>query len=263
MDLDDPIISRSVFFPSRLPCPNPLLVPIPGVGQLACARGKPQRGAGTLIYWHGNGETAPTSAEFLADLFHDWRVNVVFAEYRGYGASDGSPQLIQMLDDVDRIIDAVGVDDDRLAFFGRSLGSLYAVEAAARHPRAAGLILESGIADPVDLIRRRLPGILPSFLIAPLEKSARTAFDQRAKLARYPGPVLVLHTEHDEVVDRTQGERLHAWSSGSDRELCLFPNGGHNDILSVNYREYHDRVGRFLARHGISSPARPGSSEPA
>lgn len=251
MDLDDPIISQSVFYPTRQACPNALLVKVPGVGDLACARGAPRPGAGTVIYWHGNGETAPGSADFLGDLFEEWGVNVVFAEYRGYGASDGSPQLAAMLDDVDRIIEAVGVEDDRLAFFGRSLGSLYAVEAAVRHPRAAGLVLESGIADPVGLLRRRLPGIERTAVYASLEASARRSFDQQAKLAQYPGPVLVLHAEHDEIVDRTNGEQLHAWASGPGKELRLFPRGGHNNILAINQREYRERVGAFLDRVGL------------
>ncbi|MFO0957034.1 MAG: alpha/beta hydrolase [Isosphaeraceae bacterium] len=253
MDLENPLISQAIFFPTRQPCPDALLVPLPGGGNLACARGALKPGAGTVIYWHGNGETAPMSADFLGELFDEWGVNVVFAEYRGYGASDGTPQLVAMLDDVDRIIEAAGVEDERLAFFGRSLGSLYAVEAAARHPNAAGLILESGIADPVDLLRRRLPLLSNLTAIAGLEASARRSFDQRAKLAKYPGPVLVLHTERDEIVDRSQGDRLYEWAAGPVKELCMFPKGGHNNILSVNSREYRDRVGAFLSKISLAS----------
>ena len=38
----------------------------------------------------------------------------------------------------------------------RRLGSLYAVHAAALFPGAAGLIIESGIADPLERSRRRV-----------------------------------------------------------------------------------------------------------
>ena len=72
-----------------------------------------------------------------------------------------------MLDDVELIVRASGVPPERIIFFGRSLGSLYALHGAARYPRAAGLIIESGLADPLERILVRIePRQLGTSLIA-------------------------------------------------------------------------------------------------
>jgi pimeloyl-ACP methyl ester carboxylesterase len=70
-------------------------------------------------------------------------IGTLFGEYRGYG---GSPALVSMLDDALAIVDATGVPPARIVLYGRSVGSIYPLHAAA-HRRVAGLIIESGIAD--------------------------------------------------------------------------------------------------------------------
>jgi pimeloyl-ACP methyl ester carboxylesterase len=73
-------------------------------------------------------------------------IGTLFGEYRGYGGSGGSPALVSMLDDALAIVDATGVPPARIVLYGRSVGSIYPLHAAA-HRRVAGLIIESGIAD--------------------------------------------------------------------------------------------------------------------
>ena len=53
-----------------------------------------------------------------------------------------------MLGDGEATVKAAGLAPERVIAFGRSIGSLYAIELAHRQPALAGLILESGIADP-------------------------------------------------------------------------------------------------------------------
>jgi alpha-beta hydrolase superfamily lysophospholipase len=75
--------------------------------------------------------------------------------------------------------------------------------------------------------------------------------DQRAKIAGYHGPVLVLHAEQDGLVDVSHGRRLAAWAGGP-ATLVTFERGDHNTILRENREGYLDSLAAFL-----SFPSRP------
>ena len=75
-----------------------------------------------------------TSCPELAADLTDLGVNVLFVEYRGYGASSGEPGLARLLDDVPVIVQALPVPPNQLVAFGRSLGSLYAIDLVNRFP---------------------------------------------------------------------------------------------------------------------------------
>ena len=253
MLVDHPLISHRVFSPRPTNLEPTCRVDVEGA-HLGCYSFRRHSQAGTVLYFHGNGELAAEYATGSAEFFLCLGVNVCFAEYRGYGASTGTPTLGAMLGDGERIVRALGVPAERLVVFGRSLGSVYAIELARRLPQIAGLILESGIADvyetwPVaDSTLERC-----GFTRGELRQEAATHFDHRAKLQGYEGPLLVLHSAYDQLLDRTHAERLHNWGGGSDKRLVVFPNGNHNTILSANYMEYVREVAQLLRRAGVLS----------
>jgi len=173
--------------------------------------------------------------------------NLLLAEYRGYGMSEGEPALVAMLDDVPRIVDASGVPPRQIIFFGRSLGSLYALHGAALYPDAAGLIIESGLADPLERILVRIAPAEVGATLPELQAEIARHLDQRAKLAAFGGRVLVMHSRHDDLVAVDHAERLHAWA-GEPKQLLIFERGDHNTILAANQQAYFAAIGDFL-RH--------------
>ncbi len=172
--------------------------------------------------------------------------NCLLAELRGYGQSSGEAQLGKMLTDVVPTVEALGRDPQDLIFFGRSVGSIFALEAADRFPRAAGLILESGVAD---VLERLLLRVSPSELGASfhdLEKEVAKRLNHREKIAGFTGPVLILHTENDGLVDVSHARNLYAWATG-EKTLHLFPEGDHNSIMYVNSYEYFALLHQFIS----------------
>ena len=172
--------------------------------------------------------------------------NLLLADYRGYGLSTGTPALAAMLDDVALLVAAAGVDPAQLIFFGRSLGSLYAVHGAALFPGAAGLIVESGIADPLERILLRVTPCELGVDRAGLEAAVDRALDQRRKLAAFRGRTLIMHARGDDLVPVSHAERLHAWAN-EPKELLVFPRGDHNTVLAANADAYFAAVGKFIA----------------
>ncbi|WP_165228316.1 alpha/beta hydrolase [Aquisphaera insulae] len=251
--LDQGVLNDRLFFPARHDVPDAFLVQSHGA-RLACRRLAAFPEGGTLLHFHGNGESASDYADGeLAEILTNLGVNACFGEYRGYGMSSGVPSLVAMLSDGEAIVRALGVPPERLVVYGRSIGSLYAIELVRRLPNVAGLILESGIAD---LLERILVRVTPEDLdttAAGLSREVLAHFDNRLKLGGYRGPVLVLHARHDDLVRPHHAEKLHAWSGGADRELVIFPRGDHNTLIALNFEDYSRRVGAFLRRVGMAS----------
>jgi len=256
--LDHPVIGQRAFHP-RSTAVKPTLVVDVGEDQLGCHVRRAHEDAGWVVYFHGNGELAAECEQYYGALFTAVGYNVCFVEYRGYGASSGQPGLSAMLGDGEQVLATLGVPETQVVAFGRSLGSLYAIELARRFPRLGGLILESGIADLNELWpladKAEEIGCTP----ADISEAIASAFDHRAKLGGYTGPLLVLHAAGDRLVVPSHGERLHAWGGGSNKRLVIFPRGTHNTILSANVVEYAAEVRGFLKKlGGVGSNGRTG-----
>ena len=247
MLLDSPIITERLFFPRQHALDDAFTVQCDGA-ELACYRapGKPPADR-TFIHFHGNGEVVADYVPDYAQAIAELGVDVVLAEYRGYGGSTGTPGAVAMLDDVDAIFAAVGRPARDVVVYGRSIGSIYAIELARRHPDISGLILESGIAD---VLERMMIRVTPKELGVSREEFVGLVaehFDHRQKLASYAGPLLIIHAEDDHVVDVSHARRNHEWAAGERKELALFERGGHNALMSANWPNYVALLQRFLA----------------
>src|SRR5664279_1291185 len=149
--LDHPLLSSRYFYPWPNSFEKPFFVEGDGF-RLGCRYKHVHDDSPTIIHFHGNGESVADYLGEFEERITGLGANLLLAEYRGYGMSSGVPALAAMLDDVELIVAASGIPQERIIFFGRSLGSLYALHGAARYPRAAGLIIESGLADPLERI---------------------------------------------------------------------------------------------------------------
>ncbi|MEM9491386.1 MAG: alpha/beta hydrolase [Myxococcota bacterium] len=252
MLLDDPTIAERLFFPRRAPLAQPFMVQCDGA-ELACHR-RPASAEGssgnsghrTFVHFHGNGEVVADYVDDYVAAIAELGLEVFMAEYRGYGGSTGSPAAARMLDDVDAIFAAVARPAEQVVVYGRSIGSIYAIELARRQPGIAGLIIESGIAD---VLERLLVRITPRELgvsRAELEEAVTAAFDHRSKLAAYTGPLLVMHARDDDLIDVRHAEQNYEWAGGAAKELVLFERGGHNAIMAANWPEYIATIERFV-----------------
>jgi len=243
--LDHPLVSARYFFPRPCRLSAPVMV-ASGDAMLACAAFHPHPGGPTLLHFHGNGEVVADWLEGFPELVAAMGANLFLAEYRGYGMSTGTPQLGRMLEDVARLVEACRAAPERLVPFGRSVGSIFAIEAAAVFP-VAGLVIESGVADPLERLRLRLDprelGISEEAFAAAFARR----LDHQKKLAGFHGPTLLLHADDDDLVPPDNARRLAAWAAGPV-ELRLLPQGGHNAILSQNLEEYAAALSGFLSR---------------
>ena len=254
--LDHPLLSKRYFFPTREP-PEPVLTVDCGPAQLACAYERPYAPGRTVIFFHGNGEIVADYQPWLGRTLAKRGLNLLLAEYRGYGGSTGTPCLGAMLDDVDAILRAAEVPAARVVAFGRSLGSVYALELAARHPDIAGLVLESALADPLERILVRVTPEELGVTRSELEQAVRRVLDHEGKLRRYGGPLLVLHGRHDSLIASSHGERLASWGVPDRTRLVLLPDGDHNSVMKASWGEYWAAFDQFVSGSLAADPSGP------
>ncbi len=171
-----------------------------------------------LLYFHGNGESvAQNLAAF--DEFSRQGLHVLLVEYPGYAGSDGQPGM-QTLNEAgeqayDRLSADPRVDAARISVLGRSLGAAVAAELAVRRP-VFSLVLLSPFTSVADMARGFAA---PAALL-------RDPFDNRASLANYRGPLLVIHGRRDRIIPVAHGEKLVAQVPGAQ---LIDPPCGHND----------------------------------
>ena len=243
--LDSPAISGCYLFPQPRRVADPFMVEVDGV-QLACFRRIVVPEGYTVVHFHGNGEAVADYVPEMADQLASLGLNSLFVEYRQYGGSSGQAQLVAMLGDGEAALTAAGIAPEKAIAFGRSIGSLYAIELAHRQPDIAGLIIESGIADPAErfLAYADLPaaGIAEDAVLAEVTRH----FNHQQKLAEYSGPLLIMHTEEDGLIDISHAERNLAWAASSRKRLLRFSRGNHNSIMAWNYDAYFAAIGAFV-----------------
>lgn len=247
---DHPAVRQMLFYPRGDDSTPTRFVDVGGAS-VACFEFYRHPNAGTLIHFHGNGELASEYAEHYADFFLDLGLNACFVEYRGYGRSTGAPSLTGMMGDGATVVTALGLSPERVVAFGRSMGSVYAIELASRLP-LAGLVVESGLAGPT--ARWESPPQLAAVGIDTNELAAelRHLLDPARKLAGYRGHFLALHAAGDTLVPPDHAERLHAACGATDKRLVVFPNGTHNTILPANLADYVCELRDFLLRTGVA-----------
>jgi len=143
----------------------------------------------------------------------------LLVDYRGYGASGGSPSEKALTMDGLRWYDHVSRMSQKIFLFGRSLGSGVAVQVAAARP-VAGVIAIAPYDSLAEVGKHHYP-LLPVGLLL------RHRFDSVALAPKINSPLLCLVAERDEVVPAAHSRRLYeAW--GGEKRWVELRGAGHN-----------------------------------
>ncbi len=253
--LDRPEVLDAVFHPrpDLEPAPDDRnvsdhLIPVdPGIHIGARFHAHSPNGA-NLLFFHGNGEIV-SDYDQLGPLFGKLGINLLAADYRGYGRSSGQPTISAMMSDCHKILAyaqnwlSTREHSGPMVIMGRSLGSASALELAAGHPeRIKGLIIESGFAFAGPLLR------LLGVDLETVGFDEKQGFANLDKIGRFHAPTLVIHAEFDHIIPFTDAMALYKASAAQDKQLLKIEGANHNDIMMRGFDSYMASIERLTKR---------------
>lgn len=195
---------------------------------------------GAMIYFHGNAENIGDLVSHAAD-FHAHGLNVMLAEFRGYGPCRGFPTEQGTYRDARAAYEFVraqynDAETPPVVVLGRSLGAAVAVQLATERP-IRGMILQSAFTSVPDMARV-LFGKFPGHLFCTFQ------YASLSKMPQVKAPVMISHGRADDIVPFSQGQKLFRAAKVPWRFVEL--TGGHNDDVLMTDRAYRRALAEFL-----------------
>ena len=250
--LDQPFLLQFIFYPREdfTPCPENAFDHSVWVGEgvsISCRFYMGHHEWPWILFFHGNGEVVSDYDE-ISPLYHQKKINLVVADYRGYGASTGVPTLTGLVQDAHTVFKEVREELSRrnlrkdLWVMGRSLGSISALELAYHHQEEIkGLIIESGFPS---VVRIMFHLGMPAHGMG-LEKIDQGCLERINKIFL---PTLIIHGEQDSLVPLENAKDIYQHLGAREKELLVIPSATHNDIMIVGFMDYFKAIQHFIER---------------
>lgn len=250
--LDQPFLRQFIFYPRKdfTPCPGNAFdhsVWVADGVSISCRFYAGQDEWPWLLFFHGNGEVVSDYDE-ISPFYHQKRMNLAVADYRGYGASGGTPTLTDLVQDAHVIFREVREELSRrnlrkdLWIMGRSLGSISGLELAYHYQKEMqGLIIESGFPSIVRII---------SHLGVPIQVAGLERIDQKCleRIKKIFLPTLIIHGERDTLVPLENAREIYRHLGTKEKELLVIPSATHNDIMGVGFKDYFKAIQQFVEK---------------
>ncbi|MEH1124199.1 alpha/beta hydrolase [Micromonospora sp. CPCC 206061] len=232
---------RLIYFPDRS-APPPAAQVIPGGRDVTLPTadglrlsawlipppsGSPDRRAAVLVA-PGNAGNRLARAP-LAEALANEGLTVLLVDYRGYGGNPGSPSEQGLAYDVRAartyLIEHAGIPDQRLLYYGESLGAAVATALATEHP-PAGLVLRSPFTDLPSVGQEHYP-------LLPVRLLARDRFPVMDLLPRVRVPTVVVYGTADSIVPPAQSRAVADHAPVLARVVAV-DGADHNDMALLS-----------------------------
>ena len=197
----------------------------------------PKNAKGTIVHFHGNAKNMSAHWQFVAWL-PQRGFNVFVFDYRGYGASQGSPEPKGVFEDSNAALNYVrsrkDIDSERLIILGQSLGGTNAIAVVGSGNRAGvkAIAIEATFSSYSSIANDKIPGA------GALVDNTYSSENYVANLA--PIPLLLLHGTSDPVVPYAHSLRLLD-KAHEPKTMVTVEGGGHVEALTPrfggNYQE--------------------------
>ena len=210
-----------------------------------------------VLAFHGNADLARWLIPWASDVSSRTAACVVLPEYRGYDGVAGTPSYAGSAQDAKAALvyvrDSMGVSQNRLVYFGHSLGTAIATElAGASAPRV--LILQSPFTSARAMAARMIvPGLTLFWSMI-----SRVHFDTRSRVRSLETPVWVAHGDRDVIIPVRMGREVFE-AARVKGELLIVPGAGHNDVPLVGGDAYWSWLGRALGGDRASAASPPSA----
>ena len=233
------ILPRFIYFPQRLDVdeadPGRWGLPEAETVRIAASDGVTLHGwwlpalseerCGAAIYLHGNAGSIAGRGGIGREIAGAG-LDVLLLDYRGYGASAGSPSEGGLYRDAEAAwlhVEERGVAPDRIVLFGESMGGAVSIDLATRR-QVGALVLVAPLPGTVPVARALYPWVPDILLDWRAER-----FDAMARLSGIEAPVLVAQGTADRIIPLRLARALY---EAAPEPKTWYPaeGFGHNDL---------------------------------
>jgi uncharacterized protein len=191
---------------------------------------------GTVLICHGNARNMSFDMDVI-EMFHVLGQNVLIVDYRGFGKSEGHPTEEGTYLDAQAAWDWLiqkGERPERIVLVGRSLGAAIAADLAVKNEPKA-LLIEAAFTSLPEIGQERYP-------FFPVKKLSRFKYDTLEKLKRIRCPLLIIHSQDDEIVSVAHAVRIHEGITAEKTLLIIGGphKGGYEPTREMYYRGVED-----------------------
>lgn len=203
----------------------------------------PRDAKGTVIHFHGNAQNLSAHWQFVQWL-PKRGFNLFVFDYRGYGASNGTPSPKGVFEDSGSALDYVrsrpDVNPDRLLVLGQSLGGANAIAAVGSGNRAGvrAAVIEATFYSYSSIASDKVSGagVLMDDTYSPDKYIANLS----------PIPLLLIHGTADPVIPVSHGVKLVS-KANNPKIFVEVGGGGHIEAFTSRFgATYQDIVTDFF-----------------
>jgi fermentation-respiration switch protein FrsA (DUF1100 family) len=203
-----------------------------------------QPARGTVVFSHGNTGSIGHHFGYVAWLIQEG-FNLFMYDYRGYGASQGTPERLGVIDDVAAAFAFIASRKDlnpgRLISLGHSLGAATSITALGRaKPEGLAALIALAPFLSYQAMAMRLGGQIGASMVTD-ELSPR---DYVASLA--PTPLLLIHATADALIPVAHSAALHQLAG--EPKTFLEVNGCHIHLVSPHQPDTRGKILSWLER---------------
>lgn len=229
---------RMIFYPPRSSYADSVQgftkIPSENTSHVAAIHLKAKPNAPTIIYSHGNAEDIGQSLDLYTAL-HERGYGVIAYDYPGYGLSPGKPSEDSTHEAIQAAWDYAiksGIPASSIIILGRSIGTGPSVWLAS-HTKPAGLILISPLKSAYYV------GL--GYPVFPFD-----SFPNYKRIKTIKTPLLVIHSERDEVIPFSHGQEIYQASPASNKFFVPMKKTGHNDMFYYSSDQILDSIDEFI-----------------
>lgn len=196
-----------------------------------------------VVYSHGNAGNISGRIDIAGGIARQGAA-VFLYDYRGYGRSEGSPSEQGIYRDGNAVVHylrhRMGIPEEQMVFYGRSLGGAVAARQSAEFD-GAGLVLDSSFINGKEIAADLYP-FVPGFLVTirfPVDEDLRRSDVKH---------VMIMIAKNDRIIGIRHGKELYELASlDKDKHVHLVElEGGHNDSFVVSRDIYDESWRHFL-----------------
>lgn len=215
--------------------------------------------SGTVLLFPGNAGSKAKQLLAPTEIFHRLGYDTLLIDFRGVGGSSGNTTTLGVREakDVALALSYAQSSNFQRPFilYGLSMGSAAILKAVAHEKvNPDAVILELPFARLLDAVRSRLRAVgIPRFPMAEMlvfwgsiqHRFNGFTHNPVTYAKQVQCPALLLHGKLDRWTTVAEIDRIFQNLQGS-KELIIFPNTGHNLLVTVDKERWQRSIDRFL-----------------